>query len=418
MKKTVFILLTLTLLVVLSACSSGGIVGDQEEIFEGATLKDVVEVQSNDPNQVEIKNTSDKFTVSIRRNFLTKEEDVIELPPQTSYSDQVPYDGSTYTYTGYIGSKKLEGNKEVVTEVSANTRERSLLYDWDDYFNEVRPNGSEVFNTLEGSAIYSEKIHGVKISVIYRPEAKKQLSDSFMQEYLDTILLNFHREWTLYGGFPVNECKYVVGTSEELHEETVFGNYTSVSFLEITNADDRVDDNLFEPVSHVIAHMWIAASDTEPVSRDKFESTWIIEGFARYNGVLTIDNTISMLEGSYNDDEYKAYEDMPLVNMYEELFGTEYASAYYAKGSFLIYKISERLEENTSKEYSDFLYYLYGEYLNNGGNSIKLDAAAFQNHLENFSGISYESLFNKYVYGTEVISIDNFEEKYMPQWDY
>ncbi len=131
------------------------------------------------------------------------------------------------------------------------------------------------------------------------------------------------------------------------------------------------------------------------------------------------------LRGDLRYVKNSPYRDMPLIQA-GKLFGTKHAYLYYAKVGFVAYLIAKRLKEN-GKSWEDFMHYLYKKYFlseNKPGQErlvdrIHLNTTKLLHDLEEFSGVDFSDIFDKYVYGKEDITKGLvIEEKFLPKWDF
>lgn len=423
-KKLSFItfgILSLTALIFL--ISSCGITPPQTpDTIPDTSIMNILKIEPTSPYHVEITNLSTQTHLSIYREFLFKKEKISDLKPGETFVDVVPWDGSEYKYIAYIKNTSYFCSKSIVTPVSEETKQRGLFFDWNNLANQYNV-PREIYEIKPGSKIYVTHLHGVKLTIAFEPGVATYLTDILMDAFFKEAIIDFHRHWLLYEGFPVNEYKIIAIEKDEMpaYSENLLGNHIPKSFL-LQTIEMALEHN-HEAISHGIGHAWMA----DAISTDNISDGWIYEGFDHFNGIITLSGRIKFLNDDIAYLRHSKYSNEPLYQMYEKFFGTDHAYVYYAKGSILAYLISRKLSIETGKTYKDFMKYLYDKYFlseNKPGNTleednIRINSTKLLSDLNEFSGIDFSDLFNKYVFGTSDITEGLYiEEKYLPEWDY
>lgn len=426
MEKLVAVLIATVLLglLVVSASDQKGSIFDQQTYFINFQGKPIVKIETTGPNSVEITNLSTDCAVNICREFLFKEEEIGYLKPGETIIDEVPWDGSLYLYSAFLEneSEPLEPIK-VVTPISKLTLQRGLFFRWDELARQ-RNVPSYVYRIKKNSKVFETYIHGVKIIMAFEPEVASELSSSLMEAYFKQAVIDFHRHWFLYQGFPVTEYKIIAMDGEKMppFSETLLGHHVPKSFL-LRTIRNSIGHNC-EPLSHGIGHAWMG----DAISLDvHMMDGWFHEGFDHYNGIITLNTRTNYLRGDIQYLKRSKYNKEPLYGLYQKLFGTTNAYTYYAKGSLLAYRISKKLLDEAGKTYAEFMKYLYDKYFLSENkrysdylkDDIRISTQGLLKDLNEFSGIDFSEMFQKYVYGHEDITEGLIiEEKYLPKWDY
>jgi len=397
---------------------------DEQTYFINSQNIPIVKLETTGATSVEITNLSTDSAIRICRESFFKKKEIAHLEPGGTFTDEVPWDGSLYLYSTYLenGSVTLEPVK-VITPISKLTLQRGLFFKWDELAKQ-RNVPSYVYRIKKGSKVFETYLHGVKITMAFEPQVASELSSFLMEAYFKQAVIDFHRHWLLYQGFPITEYKIIAMDGEKMppFTETLLGHHVPRSFL-LQSIRNSVGHNC-EPLSHGIGHAWMG----DAISLDvHMMNGWIHEGFDHHNGIITLETRVGYLEDDIRYLRSSKYGKEPLYDLYKKLFGTKYAYTYYAKGSLLAYWISKKLIDEAGKTYAEFMKYLYDKYFLSENNKfsdylkddIRISTKELLEDLNEFSGIDFSEMFQKYVYGPEDITEGLIiEERYLPKWDY
>ncbi len=365
-----------------------------------------------------IENLTDHDIV-FERFFIDDLEATGIVRKKSSILTPVPLDGTEYLYLFEIGDKSVEAS--VVSVLSEESLERGLFYNWE-YLARQRKVPSWVFDIKEEDRTFSWVVHGVKVTVAFEPNVSKLVPEYLMKAYFKQAVIDFHRHWSMYRGFPIDEYRIIAMDGEEMppFSETVFGHHVPKSFLLKTIRESLNHD--CEPLSHGIGHVWMG--DLISTEVHKIDGWWM-EGFDHFNGIITLKDRVRYLEGDIDYLRKFPHKDYPLSKAYSKFFGTSDAYFYYAKGGILAYIISKRLKEN-GKSWEGFMSYLYEKYfLSENGrwrrfkDERRLSTRKLLSDLKEYSGVDFSDLFERYVYGSEDITkeVPYIYEKYLPSWN-
>jgi len=361
-------------------------------------ISNSVAVEPLGTNTIKISNTSKNRILSVYRRLATEVEKVVDLRPQESIVDNVIWDGTQYNYWG----EDIWGNKtnevETITEIAEITKQRGLFYDWDEVAekNEI---SSQIKDIDSSSKVYDYFVHGVEVKVVYTKICVDSLTETEMSNFLLTVTEMFHKHWQFYEGFPLDEYR-VTCWWNEVESENELGHQIIVDRLKDSFSSGYLIND--ERLSHEIGHAWIG-------TLLNFSNQWMWEGIDKYNGIIVLDSHMSFLSNDLQDDRYLKHMNEPLSTMVGKYFKTGNANVYYVKGSFFTYLVSKKLKVDTDLDYSGFMKYLYDTYYltqNHQDQSIQKysEPIEYKTGINDFSGLDFSDLFNKYVDGTEDIT--------------
>jgi hypothetical protein len=412
--------------------------------------EEVLQANPISPLEVELINLDSTSSITVYREFLALSpmgrECVGAIGPGERLVDHVPYGGSTYDYsttefggiafdvsnsspsTYGCSAKGRDSTLSVTTPLTEDMRMRGPFYEWDDMLTqeleEWHPEGlsEETYAIKEGSTVYTRWLHGTKITMAVDPEVASKATKAQMDTCFAFYCLVFHRCWRVFLGFAVDERKFVIRDEEGLkyRGEDIIGNvYEEQMFF------NEVDwSHPSGRLSHEIGHAWIGGLVAyQPETQNDW---WIHEGFDRYLESVVMPDPVAALTGRLTDGSYNRHKDEPLYEMCPKYFGTSEGCCYYEKGALFLYHISRRLKDECGLSTEDFFRYLYDTYflsINYLGDpvwhhTLRWNTEILQSELENFSELDFSEEFNDYVYGTEVLPVDEIDEQYLIEWDY
>jgi len=288
------------------------------------------------------------------------------------------------------------------------------------------------YSILKGYSFieYSYILHGVKVRVLVDKNILKYTNLADIKNFTMYVFKYFHRHWTIYQAYPLNEYRFVVLADKKgvLSEGTEFG---------IVHGKDIITEYFMrgEPLSHIIGHSWNGGIlkiernlpdglGFDPRTQDS-DKCWG-EGWEHFNGIICLDwngsihKPLNMLQHDlelYRKEIVNSSFDMPLVDM-AVLFQTPHMYYYYAKGGLIFYLINKILMDYDNKTLNDFTRYLYKKYNITSFKELesiekRLSAEDLLLELNKFSTYNFTSFFEKYIYGCEALPLKSIEEKYI-----
>lgn len=404
-------------------------------IFEQLPLfSDCVEVVVLGTNECKITNKSDEYSVQVIRAFLDLEKVICTLAPGDSFVDNVPYDGTSYSYLAEIEEIRLVGSEDVITLISEETKAKSLFYDWDEAVKEAYEHNiqeaEEIINisNKEGVAIYDTFIRGVHYSVIFDKNYVEDTDQAFLEEFFKYSAKYFSRCYELFGGYPLDEYKIIIIDNDI---DRGISAYIHGYRLDYIRGEDSEVNNIHEfgIVAHEIAHAWCG----NMLFNEKTDSGdgWYIEGINMFNEYLVLDRDYVVPSLGFpkkspkervaerivalKHGDMQEISDEPLnITMGKYHNGL---NLHYEKGCVFTYLIYDRLRNN-GLSYEAYLKYTYDNYylaeIKKSDGSIKeftskpflMDSYILLESLEDFSGVSFKDLFDAYVFGHEIINVN------------
>jgi len=368
-------------------------------------------------------NSSSLF-IKVIRHFIVFESVIAILPSRiNNFTDTWVEFGTQYSYEIVVIHK--DGTvvahseiKTVVTPVDTNYP-GAPKYNWT-YYKQVKynffPEDYLQYDTKKFTT-FRYYLHGVNVTIAFDENLSPSPSLSFMRTFANYVFVYFHRHWTVYRSFPLDEYRIVIRHDASTISEDELG---------LQYGDDIVQVGFGERLSHEIGHAWIGgilkiernfeSFDPETEDSDK----WILEGFEHFYGIiqLNLSETISMLTHDisyYRDTMLGTNLDKPLVDL-PVYFGTQYAYTYYCKGGLVAYLINKILIESDNKTLNDFMRHLYRKYnitTDDNWAPKLISTEDLLEELNTFSNYNFTEFFEKYVYGIEELPVTEIESQYI-----
>jgi hypothetical protein len=384
-------------------------------------ISQAISVTKIDPFTVEIKNNSQYTPLKIYRKFIVYTDEIAEIKPQSTFIDKVEWDGSVYTYYGQDSLNNKTNEITVEMDLSEKTKERGPIYTWDQW-SEWKGISKYDFNIVKGSKVFSQRVHGVLITVSFEPGLIELFPNSQMELIFYNALIAFHRLWILFGGFPIDEYKFIIIDHSLTVEASMLGSkatkqtmlWASGSYLRFCSQD----------VSHEMTHAWWGLG---PLTVNNMIPPAFFEGATVFTNELVLDDGIKWIQAIVDEMNFQRFKTVPLIKFITNGDNSNYNNrmAGVVKGQLFFYRIAEELNKRTGKTIDQFFKYLYQEHFlkyNVPGQkhyiaSPQMTTSQLLKDLNDFAGVDFTDLFDKYMYGKEDIT-ENLviDPKYLPSF--
>jgi len=370
-----------------------------------------------------LSHSSSELYVKVIRRFIVFESVIAILTSDIcNFTDRWVEYGTEYSYKIVVVDKY--GNelahsdlKTIITPVDENNP-GAPKYDWTYYKQTKYKYYAEDYlqYDYENYTVFRYCLHGVNVTVAFDKNLSPALSSEFMYAFATHVFTYFHRHWTVYRSFPINEYRIVVRHGGSTMGENELGLQYGEFVTEV---------GLGERLSHEIGHAWIGGilqvernlPDGEPFDPETQDSDkWIIEGFEHFYGIiqLGLPDAEGFLEYDLSYYRKRMVEgglDKPLVDL-PVYFGTPFAYTYYCKGGLVAYLINEILIKYDNKTLNDFMRHLYRKYnitIDEDPTPKLISTEDLLKELKEFSSYNFTEFFEKYVYGTEELPIEDID---------
>ncbi|MHA1581762.1 MAG: hypothetical protein ACTSYM_04605 [Candidatus Baldrarchaeia archaeon] len=381
--------------------------------------------------QWKLSYNSSNLYIKVIRYFITFESTIAILSSTISnFTDRWVQFGTQYSYKIVVINENNEilaqsETKPIITPIAQNNPGKPL-YNWTYYKNIKYPFYQKNYLNYDQNnfTIFRYTLHGVNVTVAVAKNLSPNPSTNFLTNFVNHVFTYFHRHWTIYQAFPINEYRIIILHNGSLYSEDELG----LQYGD-TGKDAITQVGTGGRLSHEIGHAWIGGilqiernlpngQTFNPETQDS--DKWIIEGFETFYGNIQLDlqETLNMLQHDleyYRNTMLGTSLDKPLVDL-PIYFGTEYAYTYYCKGELVAYLINKILIDTDNKTLNDFMKYLYSKYnitTWKGRETKLISTEKLLQELNNFSKHNFTEFFQKYVYNTTELPIEKIDTKYI-----